>query len=457
MKIQPRLWYPNRLQRLICAGAIACMAWCNPVPAKAQAVFPQATAAARAEQRQQQEQEIYPENYDLSRYPVTPDNEERWRDLLWTTAVIEPQVAYVGDAIARIISFGNQSALNDTQHRTVELALQVGTQLYLSNPSGYAQIGQQLAQTLEHSPQAEWVAMALSALVKAGASAEQRQQWSDRVRQRFPQWSNDVYLYTTLRDVALLDNPVPMPPLADLLHWTIAPGQPQMYVLCPGDRRLLCQAVLKDGTGEFVRQEDGRLWSVSLLLRSLHNLSWNFTRGETPQGIYRIQGIRQPDTTTFRAYGQFPRVDLYVPYEAGVQVFIPGNSNPWANGVADYQTLLPPSWRAYFPIQQAYWAGKGGRNLFRIHGSGEATTFFTNNRAIPTTADWNPTLGCLSALELYDDGGLLLNADMPQILNTLMQASGQSFTGYLIVVDVPDHARSLLSLDELEAAIAQLH
>jgi hypothetical protein len=191
-----------------------------------------------------------------------------------------------------------------------------------------------------------------------------------------------------------------------------------------------------------------------LLLRSLHGLSWNFERGQSPQGIYRIEGIvPQPDDQFFRAYGQFPLVNLFVPFEPGAQAFLANKKGSFNGSLQAYQALLPPSWRNYFPIQQSYWAGKIGRALFRIHGSGEAIDFFQGNARYPNSANWNPTIGCLSALELYNDAGELQQADMPKILNALSAAGGKNFSGYMIVVEAPG-ASGPISITDLEAAIA---
>jgi len=412
-------------------------------------------ASARSEYRQQQVRQVRAENYSLTRHPVNDANEGFWRNLLWTTAIVEPQEEYVAEAIQGILGLTARRNLSNSQLRTIDMALQVGTQLYLSDATVYTSLERSFAQTIEQSQDPMWVAMAFSALVQQGMSPETRQQWSRFIKQRFPQWTQNVHLYATLQQVEALDNTPELPPLKDLLDWTIAPGQPQLYVLCRPDRGVLCQTVLKDGNGEFV-QENGQLWSVPLSLRSIHNLDWIFSRGQTPQGVYRIQGtVPQPDTEFFRAFGQFSLVNLFVPFEEGVREFIPGQRGKFAGTLATYQALLPPAWRNYFPIQQTYWAGKAGRGLFRIHGSGEATTFFSNNSRYPMSADWNPTIGCLSALELYDDAGNLLEADMPQILGALRSVGGSNFTGYLIVVDVP--GANIPVQAELQAALAELH
>jgi len=419
----------------------------------AQAGRPQATAAARVQQRQQQLRQIQPESYDLTRYPVVDRNERHWRNLLWTTAIAEPQEPYVDQALSRILTLTTRPKLSHSQARTVEMAMQVGTQLYLSNPSVYPGVKQQFFQTIHRSRDPQWVAMALSGLMKPGASAGELKQLSDRIKARFPKWSQNPSLYTTLQEVSVSLAPQPVPPLKDLLQRNIAPGQPHLYVICQPDRGVLCQAVLKDRRGQFVR-ENGQLWSVPLLSRSIHGLGWNFVRGQTPQGIYRIEGVMpQSEDQFFRAYGQFPLVKLFMPFEPGVQEFLPGRKGSFKGSLSAYQALLPPSWRHYFPMQQSFWAGKIGRSLFRIHGSGEAPEFFSSNQRYPVSNGWNPTIGCLSALELYDEAGRLQRADMPKILNALSTVGGKSISGYLVLVEIPGTSKIPIPLTELEAAL----
>src|SRR5579883_395536 len=414
----------------------------------------QATAVARTEQRQEQSRQIRPENFSIDRYPITNQNEKYWRNLLWTAAVVQPQEEFVAETIEQILAMTVQSGLSDAQKRTIDMAARFGIQLYLSNPSRYASVGAQFEQTIERSPDPDWVAMSLSGLAKGGLSPDQIQTLAERVKARFPNWSTNVSLYTTLQDLGALTAPDSSPPLTDLLNWTIAPKQVQMYVLCQHDRSVLCQTVLKDRNGEFVRQADGQLWSVPLLLRSIHDLSWNFVRGETPQGIFRMEGeVPQPDDEFFRAYGQFSLVNLFVPFEAGAKQFLPGKPGPFRGTLADYKRLLPPSWRNNWAIQESYWAGKAGRSFFRIHGTGESPDFFSGKDKNPDSYNWNPTIGCLSALELYNEKGQLLQADMPKILAALESAGGKNFTGYLVVVDLPGNGSKPIAIDAIETAL----
>lgn len=412
----------------------------------------QATTAARIERRSRQLRQVQPENYNLKRYPVKDSNESHWRNILWTTALVEPQESYVAEALNGILALTTRSGLSKSQMRITEMSIQVGTQLYLSNPTGYSNVKQQFLQTVNNSSNSEWVAMALSGLAKGGMTPTELRQLSNRVRHRFPSWSKNVFLQTTLQEVTQLLAPTPVPPLKDLLNRTIAPQQFHFYVICQPNREILCQTVLKDRNGQFVRQ-NGQLWSVPLLLKSIHGLGWNFVRGQTPQGIYKIEGVMpKPETNFFGAYGQFPLVKLFLPFESGVREFLPGRKGRFTGTIKAYQALLPPSWRSYLPIQQSYWAGKIGRSLFRIHGSGEASDFFTKKEQYLDSYNWNPTIGCLSALEIYDGSGKLQQADMPKILNTLVAVGGKNFSGYMIVVEVPS-AKTPILIDEVEAMV----
>lgn len=420
----------------------------------AQTAQPQASASIRAGYRQEQLRQVQPEYYELNRFPVTDSNESRWRNLLWTTAVVEPQEAYVANALKGILALTQRSGLSPSQKRTIDMAMQVGSQLYFNAPTTYASLKPQFLQTIERSNNSKWVAIALSALVKGKITIQEQRQLMDRIHKRFPNWSKDIVLRTTLQDVTKSLAPPPVPPLRDLLNWTITPGQLQLYVICALPRQVLCQAVLKGRDGRFVHNsEAAQLWSIPLLLQSIHGLSWNFVRGETPQGVYRIERAKPPDSKFFRAYGQFPLIKLFVPFETGVSEFLPGQKGPFTGNLKDYQALLPPSWRAYFPMQQSYWAGRIGRGLFRIHGTGEPPDYFSRQNRHPDSYNWNPTIGCLSALELYDEAGVLQQADMPKLLNALISEGGKDFTGYLIVVEMPNLSNSPISLEQIKAAI----
>jgi len=456
----------RKLEAIVVVALLAVVGWSIKPPIRTNAdsldTFPtqekkiQATTTARILQRQKQTRQIRAENYDLERFPITASNENHWRHLLWTTAVVEPRETFVAEALNQILKLSTRASLSSVEAKTVDQAMKVGTQLYLSDPDFYGSIGQRFVETIEQSPEPEWVAVAMSGLAKGKFSTPELIRLSGAVKSRFPGWSTNVYLQTTMQEIADSATPQPLPPLKELLNWEIAPQQLHLYVLCRDDRRVLCRAVLKDQNGKFVRQGK-ELWSVSLLLESIHELGWNFTRGQTPQGIYRLEGtVSQPDDEFFRAYGQFSLVNLFVPFESGAKAFLPNQPGRFVGNLADYTALLPPGWRDYRPMQQTFWAGKAGRGLFRIHGSGESVDFFRGkDKTVPESYNWNPTIGCLSARELYNEKGQLIQADMPRVLQALRQVGGKDFKGYLVVVNVPADEAKPISLPAIESALSQ--
>lgn len=412
---------------------------------------PQPQPATRPDARQQQRQEqldrAAPERYDLRRYPPGPATETHWRQTLWATAILEPvreaspqENRPAIAALDGLLALALEPDPGEAQARILDAALQTANQLYLADPERAATLRDRFIAIAEGSPHADWTAIALSALAETEAP-ERLAGWMAGAQRRLPSAGGPT-LQIALQDIRDRLNPPPLPPLADLLRWQVGPEpRAQIYILCRPERGTLCTAVLKDRAGRFVRRgsgPDAPLWSVPLAARSLHHLRWNFIRGQSPQGIYRIEGtMPRPEPREFRAYGQFPLMKLFLPFEAGVERFAPPEPGTVAQPNA-YLSLLPPSWRNYFPIQQTYWAGYLGRSLIRIHGSGEPPDFFANHRRYPQSYGWNPAIGCLSALERYDANGQLLEAHMPDILRTFSAAAGGAIDGYAILVEWPE-------------------
>ncbi|MEN9215399.1 MAG: hypothetical protein Q6J44_00505 [Gloeomargarita sp. DG02_4_bins_56] len=394
---------------------------------------PLATQAARQAQLQQEQQRLQPAHYDLNRYPLTETHQTHWRRLLWATALQQPQQPYVFQALHPMLRRAAAQNLTPTEMSIITQALQVSNLYVRQHPSTRPQLQAGLLQVVRTSPHPRWVALALNALARSGSlTPAQQSQLIAQTRQRFPQPPD--LLTVVLQD--LEQPPSPLPPLEALLNWQAQPGQVQLYVFCRNDRWRPCTLIVKDNQGEFYR-EAGQIWSRQLLLQSVYGLDWAFTYGQTPQGLQRLAGITETRAgELFRAYGQFPLVKLFLPFEPGVPEFFPGQPSPWRGTLAEYQERLPPGWRDYPALHQSYQAGRLGRSLLRIHGTGDAPELFARPQGV--THEWNPALGCLTALEVYTSAGELRQGDMADILRVLAQASDGTFLGYLLVVELPD-------------------
>jgi hypothetical protein len=460
----------------------------------------QATASQRQINRQNALSNVKPALFDLTLHPVEDAQEKHWRTVLWSTAITSPQDAFVAQGLAGILDKASQPALTSGQQKITTMGVKLAIQLYSDHPEAYSVIPDKLVAVARSSDDINLTALALTGLEAMPPVQGQLAPLIASTKERFPLWILHERMKTTLDDLEWHLNPASKtyPPLQDLLSYTPVPGMPTLYVLCRSDRKIPCRTLIKDSQGQFL-QAGAQPWSVSLLARSLHNLRWNMQSGNTPQGIFRVEGTLSPTPDTFRAYGQFPRFKLFMPFESEVKNFLPNRSGPFFGNLDDYRQLLPPSWRSYPPMAQSYWAGKIGRSLVRIHGTGEDPALFYGDNPIVAAATqsypWNPSIGCLSALERYDTAGNLVEADMPKILeaftkvqpqppqppqsppvplSTPAQPPGASVTaplpaspnvttpfpptplelqGYLIVADLPSADSNPIALQELSAAV----
>ncbi len=390
----------------------------------------QATSTQRQTNRQNALGSIKPALFDLALHPVEDAQEKHWRTVLWSTAITNPQDPFVAQGLAGILDKASQPALSVGQQKIVAMGVKLAIQLYSDRPGAYAAIPEKLLNVARSSDDINLTALALTGLEAMPTVQDQLAPLAAATKKRFPLWILQERMKTTLEDLDWHLNPASKshPPLQDLLSATPVSGVPTIYVLCRPDRKVLCRTLMKDSKGQFV-QAAGQPWSVSLLARSLHNLRWNMQAGNTPQGIFRVEGTLSPTPDTFRAFGQFPRFKLFMPFESEVKNFLPNRPGPFFGSLDDYRQLLPASWRSYPPMAQSYWAGKIGRSLVRIHGTGEdPELFYGDKTSLASTAQsypWNPSIGCLSALERYDAAGNLVEADMPKILEAFTRAQPQ--------------------------------
>jgi len=407
-------------------------------------VQPEATAEAREKQKQETISWLSPDHYDLHINPINDSSEPIWREILWAIALDEPKEPRIEETLNQILTLTEANS----QKRILKRAFQTATEIYLADEDAASSLilKNRFLQIIQNSNEPSWVAMSLSALVSKEPQSPDVVNWLNLVRWRFLN-TEDTLLETTLKDVQTQIQPIPLPPLTDLLNWQIAPKAAQLYVFCRPDRRYLCLAVLKDRDGRFVYQRR-TLWSLPLLARSINGLRSQFQFGQSPAGIYRIEGVSpRSESRYFRAYGQFPLVKLFLPGEEGVS---PTGSLP--TQLNAYQALLPPSWRGYFPMEQTFWAGQLGRGLIRIHGTGEGLDFFGDR--FPDSYGWNPTTGCISALEVYDSTGRLEKADMPKILRAISQNAGDSIEGYLILVEIPQvDSQKAVTVEDIQSLV----
>jgi hypothetical protein len=266
-----------------------------------------------------------------------------------------------------------------------------------------------------------------------------------RLKEQFPNYSNttvlselDKYLtgYTRYKAPSAND-------LIELFRHQQVVKKKVIYSLQRHNRDYPGMAIVQNADGSFMRYADGRLMVFEQLARSASGLPYFIPDGNTPQGVYSIQGTA---TTYNKLIGPTPNLQLVMPYERKWTTFFhAGDSTVWSPAsdmLWAYQQLLPVSLRNTNALSESYYAGKLGRNSIIAHGTTIDPEYFRNKPWYPLT----PTMGCLCAKELWNvSNGRLLVSDQYNLVSAFISTAGNR--GYLYVIDIDDQKKAVSRLE----------
>jgi hypothetical protein len=279
-------------------------------------------------------------------------------------------------------------------------------------------------------------------LYRQDASLTQLLQLQTLLKQRFPA-ADTVPLLAALQQYLALHQSYtqqPVPPLTDLLEHQSVLGQKIIYSFQRWNRDYPGLAIVQYADGHFARDGSGQLLVFQQLARSASNLPYFITNGNTPQGIYSIQGAAVVHNNFL---GPTPTLQMVLPFEAdSIYWHTPYDST--RDALANYLQLLPPSWQSYAPMTEAFYAGQTGRSEIIAHGTTLNPEYFKGQPYYPLT----PTLGCLCAKEVWNEfNGSFLHSDQFNLVNTFLATPGD--TGYLMVINL-DNQDKAVAREELE-------
>jgi hypothetical protein len=257
--------------------------------------------------------------------------------------------------------------------------------------------------------------------------------WLPHITERFPDARSHPILSSILRQVestASTSPPPPPPPLAELLHAPFAPGFPVIFSLQRHSRNWCGRAIVRLPDNSFARSPDGSLFSIPQLARSVSGLPGVITNGNTPQGLLAWHGFA---ISSNRFIGPTPNLQLSLPFEFPPRHFL--LSSPDATSMTEdaYANLLPPSWRSWTPIWEAFHAGRAGRSEIIAHGTTIRPDWYATNPWHPVS----PSHGCLTAMESWSpDNGTRTSSDQNDLVSLLRHH--QLSDGYVMVVNISD-------------------
>ncbi|THU32029.1 hypothetical protein FAM09_27995 [Niastella caeni] len=272
-----------------------------------------------------------------------------------------------------------------------------------------------------------------------------------RIREQFPNYINntvlnelDKYLhnYTHYKAPAFND-------LIELFRYQQTVKKKVIYSFQRHNRDYAGMAIVQNADGSFMRFADGRLMVFEQLARSASGLPYFIPDGNTPQGVYSIQGTA---VTYNKLIGPTPNLQLIMPYERKWTTYFHLTDSVWSSAndaLWSYLQLLPPSMRAIPSVTEAFYAGKLGRNSIIAHGTTIDPEYFRNKPWYPLT----PTMGCLCAKELWNvSNGRLLVSDQFNLVSAFTATTGNR--GYLYVIDIDDQKKAV-SKGEVEKLVKE--
>jgi hypothetical protein len=292
-------------------------------------------------------------------------------------------------------------------------------------------------------------AIAAYTLLRANSGSANKQIIAENLRENFPEWSTEPRLIAL--DSRLRIDPTTQlqqrPSLADLLAAPFKPGYPVVFSFQRRDRERTGMAMVRAADGRFVRKSDGSYFTIAQLALARSNLPGTITNGNTPQGVFVIKGT---GTATNRWIGPTPYLESMLPIEAKVHVFShqPTETAEMWNEAA-YDSFLPASWRNYFPMKEAFLAGRAGRDEILAHGNTVNSSYYKDEPYFPAA----PSAGCLVAMEYWSkEDGTLVHSDQLGLVKAFVTSGTDR--GYLVVVEIDDKARPVIMADVVDAVIA---
>jgi hypothetical protein len=246
------------------------------------------------------------------------------------------------------------------------------------------------------------------------------------------------YDLTTDRDVTLSQRPSLLELFA---HSTEGERYPVVFSFQRQDRQYPGLVIIRGQDGRFIRNANGSLFQVSQIALSVSNLPGYITNGNSPQGVYSILGLGTSDNVFI---GPTPFFHSVLPFEVDVRRFFHHSQRGQEKWTLErYWELWPEGWQDYFPVREAWYAGKAGRGEIIAHGTTISPKFYQGQAFYPHT----PSLGCLCTKELWSerDGRALVSDQLALVQAFLSTGIGK---GYLYLVEL-DNKKEPVVLDEI--------
>lgn len=347
------------------------------------------------------------------------NNQYDFQSAFWPMELILYKTPYVHERLAYAFTKAD-SCTSEFQRGLVEVS-------YTNWPDAFRP---QVRRLMKYTDSPKVFAICAEYLWRGGKHPEEKANITALMKRKFDTMQDNPVLMMLKQRLEEETDP-PLPSLTDIFSEQFAPGLTVIYSFQRQERDYPGLVIVRKPDGHFVRDSSGKIFAVSQLARSITNLPFYLTNGNTPQGIFRMSGF---GISSSRFIGPTPNIQLSMPYEIPVDSFLispaPGDTS-W--DIASYKNLLPASWRQYAPIFQSYYAGECGRTAIIVHGTTIDQDYYKGQIYFPQT----PSQGCLCAHEVWSPAtGQRLESDQQKLDDAVRQAGNG--IGYAVVIDLGD-------------------
>lgn len=253
-------------------------------------------------------------------------------------------------------------------------------------------------------------AMALEQLAMAGSFPE---------LQMDPQFVQSAY--AELYQQRWMNPTILCPQKEDILSKNFLPEQTVLVSFQYRNRDRPGCLMIRTADHQWLKNPEGQNYCFTQLARSITNMPWYLTNGNTPQGLYKLAGV---DVSNNNWIGPTPNMQMVMPFEPGLQPFFLDTVEAYRQ----YRNLLGSL--AKFPsLFQSYHAGRIGRTEIIAHVTTIPEWYYTDQPYYPCT----PSLGCLCSPEIWSESGTVLRSVQQQWMDIVVNLQPAAF--YLLVVE----------------------
>ncbi len=214
-----------------------------------------------------------------------------------------------------------------------------------------------------------------------------------------------------------------------------------LYSFQRKNRDRIGMAVIRNKSGNFITDSTGSIFSVPQFARSISNLPYFISRGNTPQGIFKMKGRAVSKSYNI---GPTPNIQLAMPFESKIQMFLGDSTikdSIWTEKL--YASLLPENLKNKFTLYQSFYAGKLGRTEIIAHGTTVNPEYYKGESYYPHT----PSEGCLSTVERWsEENGKRIFSNQQKLADIFGNLGGA--IGYCFVIELNDKETDV-TLDEI--------